>query len=246
MTLVPSLCFLPGYFQTSVVNEQQYNNTQTGAHEHRSQNPVVCRKTVERISWRVRYFFLESPVFLPGESGISSWRVRRFFLESPVFFASAHFCVRRDGLIVQLVWEHNRAWHARSSGMYYFGIEHEGDRASGPSRSFGRRRVTPSVCARMISCCASFPGSWPIYARNTASKLCIQATGLPSLKRTVIVTREKIRIELAEIPLLRTRVNAATPRSRATRIAPTVEEIVRWIAQRYHCEAPCCLVWHHP
>jgi hypothetical protein len=27
-------------------------------------------------SWRVRYFFLESPVFLPGESGISSWRVR--------------------------------------------------------------------------------------------------------------------------------------------------------------------------
>src|SRR5215218_10162369 len=85
MTLVPSLCFLPGYFQTSVVNEQQYNNTQTGAHEHRSQNPVVCRKTVERISWRVRYFFLESPVFLPGESGISSWGVRCFFLESPVF-----------------------------------------------------------------------------------------------------------------------------------------------------------------
>src|SRR5215216_4928770 len=85
MTLVPSLCFLPGYFQTSVVNEQQYNNTQTGAHERRSQNPMVCRKTVERISWRVRYFFLESPVFLPGESGISSWRVRYFFLESPVF-----------------------------------------------------------------------------------------------------------------------------------------------------------------
>src|SRR5215212_6813778 len=85
MTLVPSLCFLPGYFQTSVVNEQQYNNTQTGAHEHRSQNPVVCRKTVERISWRVRYFFLGSPVFLPGESGISSRGVRYFFLGSPVF-----------------------------------------------------------------------------------------------------------------------------------------------------------------
>src|SRR5215213_744743 len=46
---------------------------------------MVCRKTLERISWRVRYFFLESPVFLPGESGISSWRVRYFFLESPVF-----------------------------------------------------------------------------------------------------------------------------------------------------------------
>jgi hypothetical protein len=46
---------------------------------------MVCRKTLEQISWRVRYFFLESPVFLPGESGISSWRVRYFFLESPVF-----------------------------------------------------------------------------------------------------------------------------------------------------------------
>src|SRR5215211_7890086 len=44
---------------------------------------MVCRKTLERISWRVRYFFLESPVFLPGESGISSWRVRYFVLESP-------------------------------------------------------------------------------------------------------------------------------------------------------------------
>src|SRR5215210_1280016 len=46
---------------------------------------MVCRKTLERISWRVRYFSLEGPVFLPGESGISSWRVRYFFLESPVF-----------------------------------------------------------------------------------------------------------------------------------------------------------------
>src|SRR5215217_9547846 len=34
--------------------------------------------------WRVRHFFLESPAFLPGESGICSWRVRHFFLESPV------------------------------------------------------------------------------------------------------------------------------------------------------------------
>jgi N-acetyl-anhydromuramyl-L-alanine amidase AmpD len=62
-------------------------------------------------------------VFLPGESGVSSWRVRYFFLESPVFlpgesgvFASAHFCIRHDGKIVQLVWERNRAWYARSSG----------------------------------------------------------------------------------------------------------------------------------
>src|SRR5215208_5525361 len=46
---------------------------------------MVCRKILERISWRVRYFFLEGPVFLPGGSGISSWRVRYFFLESPVF-----------------------------------------------------------------------------------------------------------------------------------------------------------------
>jgi hypothetical protein len=31
-----------------------------------------------------RTYFLESPVFLPGESSISSWRVQYFFLESPV------------------------------------------------------------------------------------------------------------------------------------------------------------------
>jgi hypothetical protein len=119
---------------------------------------MVCRKTLECIPWRVRYFFLESPVFLPGESGISSWRVRYFFLESPVFlpgesgiFASAHFCIQRDGKIVRLVWELNRAWYARSSGMYYSGIEHEGDRTSAVSRYSGRHRVTPSVCARMTS-----------------------------------------------------------------------------------------------
>jgi N-acetyl-anhydromuramyl-L-alanine amidase AmpD len=48
------------------------------------------------------------------------------WLRNPVSQASAHFCVRRDGHIVQLVWERDRAWHARASGMYYFGIEHEG------------------------------------------------------------------------------------------------------------------------
>jgi N-acetylmuramoyl-L-alanine amidase len=48
------------------------------------------------------------------------------WLRNPESFASAHFCIRRDGKIVQLVWERDRAWHARSSGMYYFGIEHEG------------------------------------------------------------------------------------------------------------------------
>ena len=41
-------------------------------------------------------------------------------------WASAHYCVRRDGHIVQLVRQDDRAWHARDSGMYYFGIEHEG------------------------------------------------------------------------------------------------------------------------
>ena len=54
------------------------------------------------------------------------------WLRNPASFASAHFCVRRDGLIVQLVWERNRAWHAKSSGMYYFGIEHEGGSGLGP------------------------------------------------------------------------------------------------------------------
>jgi hypothetical protein len=53
-------------------------------------------------------------------------------LRNPASFASAHFCIRRDGLIVQLVWERNRAWHAKSSGMYYFGIEHEGGSGLGP------------------------------------------------------------------------------------------------------------------
>src|SRR5215212_8719747 len=84
MTLPPRHASSLGYFQTSVVIKQQYNNTQTGAHERRSQNPMVCRKTLERISWRVRYFLLEGPVSFPGESGISSWRVRYLFLESPV------------------------------------------------------------------------------------------------------------------------------------------------------------------
>ena len=47
------------------------------------------------------------------------------WLRDPKAQASAHFCVRRDGHIVQLVRQNDRAWHARTSGMYYFGIEHE-------------------------------------------------------------------------------------------------------------------------
>ena len=54
------------------------------------------------------------------------------WLRNPDSRASAHFCIRRDGKIVQLVWERDRAWHARSSGMYYFGIEHEGGSGLGP------------------------------------------------------------------------------------------------------------------
>lgn len=48
------------------------------------------------------------------------------WLRNPASDASAHFCIRRDGYIVQLVRERNRAWHAKASGMYYFGIELEG------------------------------------------------------------------------------------------------------------------------
>lgn len=48
------------------------------------------------------------------------------WLRNPASQASAHFCIRRDGRIVQLVWERDRAWHAKTSGMYHFGIEHEG------------------------------------------------------------------------------------------------------------------------
>ncbi|MFP5370878.1 MAG: N-acetylmuramoyl-L-alanine amidase, partial [Actinomycetes bacterium] len=40
--------------------------------------------------------------------------------------ASTHFSVREDGYIEQMVWENDRAWHARTSGMYYLGIEHDG------------------------------------------------------------------------------------------------------------------------
>ena len=54
------------------------------------------------------------------------------WLRNPKSFASAHFCIRRDGKIVQLVWERDRAWHARTSGMHYFGIEHEGGSGLGP------------------------------------------------------------------------------------------------------------------
>jgi hypothetical protein len=74
------------------------------------------------------------------------------WLRNPKSFASAHFCIRRDGKIVQLVWERDRAWHARTSGMHYFGIEHEGDQASDPYLSFGRRAVTRMTCATTIIC----------------------------------------------------------------------------------------------
>jgi N-acetyl-anhydromuramyl-L-alanine amidase AmpD len=54
------------------------------------------------------------------------------WLRNPQAQASAHFCVRRDGYIVQLVRQNDRAWHARTSGMFYFGIEHEGGSNVGP------------------------------------------------------------------------------------------------------------------
>lgn len=48
------------------------------------------------------------------------------WLRDPRSQASAHFCVRRDGFIEQLVYESDRAWHAKTAGMSYLGIEHEG------------------------------------------------------------------------------------------------------------------------
>jgi N-acetyl-anhydromuramyl-L-alanine amidase AmpD len=63
-----------------------------------------------------------------------------------VFFASAHFCIWRDGKIVQLVWERNRAWYARSSGMYYSGIEHEGGSGLGSIPIFWK---TPREAERL-------------------------------------------------------------------------------------------------
>ncbi len=48
------------------------------------------------------------------------------WLCNPQAQASAHFVIRKDGYITQLVYETNRAWHAQSSGMLYLGIEHEG------------------------------------------------------------------------------------------------------------------------
>jgi hypothetical protein len=86
---------------------------------------------------------LLSPNYTPGwpagaPAGVTIHTMEGWFdpsvawLRDPVSFASAHFCIRRDGKIVQLVWEHNRPWHARSSGMYYFGIVHEGGSGLGP------------------------------------------------------------------------------------------------------------------
>lgn len=65
-----------------------------------------------------------SGVTLHTEEGFHDASVA--LLRSPSSQASAHFCVRRDGHITQLVWERDRAWHALSGNDFYFGIEHEG------------------------------------------------------------------------------------------------------------------------
>src|SRR5215212_9226183 len=237
MTLPPRHASSLGYFQTSVVNKQQYNNTQTGAHERRSQNPMVCRSLQENS----RTGFLESPVFLPGESGISSWRVRYFFLESPVFLpGESGISSRRVRYFLRVhISASGATVRSCSSSGSRTGLgtqsppgcttsasSMKGDRGSGPSRYFGRHRVRPSVCARMTSCCASLPGSWPIYARNTASKLCV------SRYRTTISQAYGNRYKGKDTyrtyrnsSSLRTKVNAATPRPGAARIAPMVEEV---------------------
>lgn len=48
------------------------------------------------------------------------------WLRNPASQASAHWAIRGDGYTVQLVPEQDDAWHAKGSGMSYFGIEHEG------------------------------------------------------------------------------------------------------------------------
>lgn len=48
------------------------------------------------------------------------------WLMNPRSKASAHWLVRRDGYIVQIVNERDRAWHAGPGNNWYFGIEHEG------------------------------------------------------------------------------------------------------------------------
>lgn len=58
------------------------------------------------------------------------------WLSNPASQASAHFCIRRDGYILQLVRQQDRAWHARTSGMYYFGIEHEGGSNQGAIEAY--------------------------------------------------------------------------------------------------------------
>jgi hypothetical protein len=67
------------------------------------------------------------------------------WLLSPQSGASAHFNVRADGHILQMVWENDRAWHARASGMYYFGIEHDGTGLGAwvPYASHPNRRWVP-------------------------------------------------------------------------------------------------------
>lgn len=54
-------------------------------------------------------------------AGSLSW------LKNPVAQASSHYIIRSsDGYIVQLVREHDRAWHARCWNAYMLGVEHEG------------------------------------------------------------------------------------------------------------------------
>jgi len=49
------------------------------------------------------------------------------WLKNPAARASAHYVIRSsDGYIVQLVREHNEAWHARCWNPYMIGVEHEG------------------------------------------------------------------------------------------------------------------------
>lgn len=62
------------------------------------------------------------------------------WLMNPLSQASAHWCIRRDGFIQQIVPETDRAWHGREAGMQAYGIEHEGDK---PGSDVGCFWTTP-------------------------------------------------------------------------------------------------------
>src|SRR5215216_463341 len=90
---------------------------------HKTGDTNVVRKIL-CLQENSRTYFLESPAFLPGESGIFSWRVRHFFLESPVSFPGEsgvsswrvrYLSLESAGQSITLI--HRSAWNKNSANF---------------------------------------------------------------------------------------------------------------------------------